>query len=949
MSNQLQITGGAKVRNLEGVLTGTSGVVSSLGINVPSGIPQLDGSGKILVSQLPNSVMEYKGTWNAATNTPTLANGTGNAGDVYLCDTAGTVNFGDGPITFSVGDQVLYSGTIWQRASGATGTVTSVAVTESGDALTITGSPITTAGTINIGFAGTGSQYIKGDGTLATFPTTIDQAKKLITEVYNSTGATLTKGTVVYINGGQGNLPTVTKAQANSDANSAQTYGVIQSDITNMNNGYVVVFGSITDIDTQAYTVGTQLYLSGTTAGAWTSTKPSAPIHLVYVGIVVRSHPTQGVVEVRIQNGYELEELHDVAITSVANNDGIFYNSSNSLWENKTIAEVLGYTPANDSLVVKLAGTQTITGQKTFTSLIYANNNIVLPIAGSSSITYLANIAGTGMTSSGANYIGFNTNNDFYFAKDNYHSCVFVSNNSAVNYYTLQDGSGTLAFTSDIPSLTNYVTLNTLQTITGVKFFNAEASFDSNIVLTGGDFVIGNSGFDTSINTETLTASRSINFPNKSGVVAMTSDIPSLSGYVQGSGTTNYHAKFTASGTIGNSVIYDNGTSAAIGGTTITDSNLLNLIGNQSSVNVGIVFNNTNGTFPKIYGIQNINNSLVFYDYSANTTRMTLTTAGNFGIGTGSPLTTFSVAGANGVTDSFGQAYIYSTDSQAADKGGQITMGGLFSSSRTAFGFIAARKTNSTSGDSQGYLVLGTNSGSALIERLRITTGGTLQQPVPSNDGLFFTIPTNSYTGYVYSYVNNNGGSYYLGLERSIGSGLCNNSPAYSTVLTTNNATALSLGTNGLERLRIISSGNMILNSVVYNNSTGGSPRTLYIANDYYIGGVSSIRASKKNIENISDVDWIYKLSPVTFNYRKKDEEGNYLEETYKDLNYGLIAEDTAPVADFLINYNNKEDGTKEMIGIEYPRLITPLLKAIQDQKKLIDELSAKVSALENK
>ncbi len=366
MSQQIQITGGAKVRNLEGVLTGTSGVVDALGINVPDGIPQLDGSGKILVSQLPNSVMEYKGTWNAATNTPTLANGTGNAGDVYLCNVAGTVNFGAGPITFAVGDQVLYSGTTWERASGATGTVTSVAVTESGDALTITGSPITTSGTINIGFAGTGAQYVKGDGTLATFPTTIDQAKRLITEVYNSTGSTLTKGTVVYINGGQGNLPTITKAIATGDSTSAQTYGVVQSDITDMNNGFVVVLGSLTDIDTQAYSVGTQLYLSGSTAGAWTSTKPSAPIHLVYVGIVVRSHPTQGVVEIRIQNGYELEELHDVAITSVANNDGIFYNSSNDLWENKTIDEVLGYTPANDSLVVHLAGTETITGAKTF-------------------------------------------------------------------------------------------------------------------------------------------------------------------------------------------------------------------------------------------------------------------------------------------------------------------------------------------------------------------------------------------------------------------------------------------------------------------------------------------------------------------------------------------------------------------------------------------------------
>ena len=170
MSQQIQITGGAKVRNLEGVLTGTAGVVNALGINVPSGIPQLDNSGKILVSQLPNSVMEYKGTWNAATNTPTLVNGTGNQGDVYLCNVAGTVDFGAGPIVFFVGDQVIYSGTIWQRASGASGTVTSVAVTESGDALTITGSPITTSGTINIGFAGTSGQYINGAGGLTSFP-----------------------------------------------------------------------------------------------------------------------------------------------------------------------------------------------------------------------------------------------------------------------------------------------------------------------------------------------------------------------------------------------------------------------------------------------------------------------------------------------------------------------------------------------------------------------------------------------------------------------------------------------------------------------------------------------------------------------------------------------------------------------------------------------------------
>jgi len=332
MSNQILISSGAKLRDLDDVIIGTDGVLTSLGFNVANGVPKLDENGKILVSQLPNSVMEFKGVWDAATNTPTLANGTGNAGDVYLCNVAGTVNFGAGPIAFAVGDYAVYTGTVWARSSGATGTVTSVGLSRSGDALTVTGSPITTSGTINIGFAGTNLQYINGAGNLVTFPTIAQEAQRLITEVYNDTGATLTKGTIVYINGGQGNLPTVTKAIATGDSTSAQTYGIVQNDISNMDNGFVVVIGSLTDLDTQAYTEGTQLYLSGTTAGAWTSTKPYAPVHLVYVAIVTRSHPTQGVVEVSIQNGYEMDELHNVAAQNPDNNDILQYKTATSLW-----------------------------------------------------------------------------------------------------------------------------------------------------------------------------------------------------------------------------------------------------------------------------------------------------------------------------------------------------------------------------------------------------------------------------------------------------------------------------------------------------------------------------------------------------------------------------------------------------------------------------------------
>jgi len=179
---------------------------------------------------------------------------------------------------------------------------------------------------------GTTAQYVRGDGSLATFPTIASEAQTLITEVYNETGATLAKGTVVYINGGHGNLPTITKALATGDATSAQTYGVVQNDITDNNNGFVVVSGSLIDLNTNSYAPGTILYLSSTTAGEWTSVKQYAPAHLVYVAIVVRQHPTQGVVEIKIQNGYEMDELHNVAAQSPANGDILQYVSSTSLW-----------------------------------------------------------------------------------------------------------------------------------------------------------------------------------------------------------------------------------------------------------------------------------------------------------------------------------------------------------------------------------------------------------------------------------------------------------------------------------------------------------------------------------------------------------------------------------------------------------------------------------------
>jgi hypothetical protein len=191
-------------------------------------------------------------------------------------------------------------------------------------------------------------------------------ASTLVREVKNMTGATLTKGTVVYISGANGNKALVSKALATTDALSARTFGLLQSDILNNGLGNCVVIGDLSGINTSAFTEGAQLYLSGVTAGAFTDTRVLAPTHLVYVGKVTRSHPTQGQIEVQIQNGYELAEIHDVQIITPLNNQALTYESSTDLWKNKTIIEdsitdgVTAIAPSQNAVFDALALKQSI-------------------------------------------------------------------------------------------------------------------------------------------------------------------------------------------------------------------------------------------------------------------------------------------------------------------------------------------------------------------------------------------------------------------------------------------------------------------------------------------------------------------------------------------------------------------------------------------------------------
>ena len=205
-----------------------------------------------------------------------------------------------------------------------------VSVVESNTAVTVTEQDVAvdvTENNVVVSVSTAGIQGVPGANNDPTYVT-----------VRNATGATLAKGTIVYISGANGNNVQVSPALATGDSTSARTIGWLAASIPNNGSGLCMVEGYLEGLNTQGFTAGAQLYLSGTVAGGFTATKPQAPTHLVYVGVVTKISAGDGHVFVKVQNGYELDELHNVLITSPTNNQVLAYDSATQLWKNATNA-----------------------------------------------------------------------------------------------------------------------------------------------------------------------------------------------------------------------------------------------------------------------------------------------------------------------------------------------------------------------------------------------------------------------------------------------------------------------------------------------------------------------------------------------------------------------------------------------------------------------------------
>lgn len=315
---------------------------------------------------------------------------------------------------------------------GGSGTVTSVGLTGGTSGIVIGGttSPITTSGTYNLDaplrFAfntttptavaaagqvswndteGSLASMLKGNGVTALL------GQQVYQRATNVDTDPLTKGMVVYVFGSSGTRISVKRALADADLSSAAILGVVAEEIAVNGTGFIMTSGLIKDLSVlkpaDGFADGIVVYLSPTTAGALTATKPEAPNHLVTVGYVAKASAGEaGELLVHTQNGYELGELHDVYVNSPTSGQILIYDatSGQTRWENASLTGGTGVTVTSGPGSLSVAiGQSVATGASpsfaglTLSSLSVAGfvkNSAAGVLSGGNSVSLTADVSG---------------------------------------------------------------------------------------------------------------------------------------------------------------------------------------------------------------------------------------------------------------------------------------------------------------------------------------------------------------------------------------------------------------------------------------------------------------------------------------------------------------------------------------------------------------------------
>ena len=353
------------------------------------------------------SGLTYKGTWNASTNTPTLITSSGTNGDYYIVSVAGTTDL-NGITDWSVGDWAIFNGTAWQKidqswaTAGANNNITSMTGITGGisspDFIQFdTGATVTNAA---------GRLY--WDATQQTLTVGLnaniaaDVGQTLYAYATNDESVTINKGQPVYMFAAQGDRVSVKLAYNTGDATSAKTLGVCAENIAAGQAGMILCQGVQDGLDLSAYSPGDTLYV-GATAGTLTNVKPYAPNHLVYIGVVERANAGNGRLYVRVQNGYEMDELHNVSAQNPSNGQVLIYNESTSLWTKNTLTDGTGITITEGagSITVTNAGVTSLTGTTNEIDVSASTGSVTLSLPA----TINANTTGNAATVTNGAYV----------------------------------------------------------------------------------------------------------------------------------------------------------------------------------------------------------------------------------------------------------------------------------------------------------------------------------------------------------------------------------------------------------------------------------------------------------------------------------------------------------------------------------------------------------------
>ena len=747
------------------------------------------------------------------------------------------------------------------------------------------------------------------------------------------------------------------------------------------------------------------MYLSGTTAGTYTSTKPQAPIHLVYVAIVVRSHPTQGVLEVKIQNGVEINEIHDVQITSIANGNILQYSSADSLWHNvagttTNIAEGtnLYYTDTRARASLSFAAgsgaynsTSGVITIPTNNTQITNGSNYITLTSLSSSATGLTYTNTTGAFSLTAGYVIPTTTSatEWDTAYTNRITSATSPLSIASNVISIAQATTS---TSGYLSSTDWTTFNSKQgtitlTTTGSSGASTLVSNTLNIptytltglggVPTSRTLTINGTGYDlsadrswtipTAVNatytqdytataaqtTFTVTGGYTVGqlavFYNGSKLAAaeftatngttfvlatacQVNDIVQAvvsitGGGIGGSGTTNYVSKFTASGVLGNSLIWDNGTNVGIGNT--NTSYTLDVSGTgrftgaltgasgtfSQSSGIGIIIQSdwdrsaTNNNQLYIRGNSNTNKQLrIGYDTTGNVGYIQALTSGtsvdnlllnpsggNVGIGTGSPsgkLMLFQGTAGNVLQNI------------VSNQGGSTQVGINLSPSMTESEIASnpAQASIYATDSNYGANIIFANKttgavGNALTERMRINQEGNVGIGNSANNSLRLAISgkDNTSSNSVFYCESTTTALFQIRNDGLISTGLAGNSP--------------------------------------YNNTTGSGANAIFASDGTLQRSTSSLKY-KTDVRNYDKgLAEVMSMRPV---YYKGKNDG--------DIQFaGLIAEEIHNLG--LIEFvQYAEDGTPD--ALSYANMIALLTKAIQEQNQTIQNLQEQINIL---